>query len=243
MAPKILLFDLETTPLKAWIWDRYETDAIAVEQESYLLCYAAKWLDGRMMTASLPNYRGNKEALVKSLWRLLDEADIVVAHNGDQFDIRKSNAFFSHYSLPPPSPYKTVDTLKVARKYHKFSSNKLDDLGEYLGYGKKIKTDFSLWQGCMDGDTKSWEKMIQYNKRDVVLLERIFLHFRPWIKNINVAIHSDSPVCPKCGSSNLMSRGFAFNVSTKYQRYQCRDCRGWSRSNKNLQIIKPHISL
>ena len=69
---------------------------------------------------------------------MFDEADVVIAHNGDKFDMRKANARFGHYE--PPMPVQQVDTLKVARKYFKFESNKLGDLGEHLGLGNKEVT-------------------------------------------------------------------------------------------------------
>lgn len=168
--------------------------------------------------------------LTTELWKLFNEADILIAHNGDQFDIRKANARFAYYNLPPPSPYKTVDTLKVARKYFNFTSNKLDDLGNYLGYGRKLAhTGFHLWQGCMTGDPKAWKHMIQYNKRDMILLEQIYNHFLPWITNHpNTAILADHNGCPNCSSTNLQSRGTGITRSGKHQRYQCKDCGAWS---------------
>jgi hypothetical protein len=208
------------------------------EQEWYLLCFAAKWLGGKMETHALPDFKSYKRGsendllLVTELWKLLDEADVVIAHNGDQFDIKKANARFTFYNLPPPSPYKTIDTLKVARRYFNFTSNKLDDLGKHLGYGRKlVHTGFNLWKGCMTGDPEAWKKMIAYNKRDVVLLEQIYLHFRPWIVgHPNVAVLSEKPEsCPNCGSSNIHQRGTGINKSGTYIRYQCMTCKAWSK--------------
>jgi RNase_H superfamily len=248
MAPKILLFDLETAPSLGYVWEKYETDVLDFVNEWYLLCFAAKWLDGKMMTFSLPDFTGykpgseNDKALVKQLWKLFDEADILIAHNGDHFDIRKANARFAYYNLPPPSPYKTVDTLKVARKYFNFTSNKLDDLGNHLGYGRKLAhTGFHLWKGCMRGDKKAWKHMVEYNKRDVVLLEKIYLHFRPWIDtHPNVAILYDRPnACPKCGSPKLQKRGFGINKTGQYQIYRCMNCNGRaSGPSKKVTDIK-----
>lgn len=250
--PKILLFDIETAPSLGWVWGKYEQDVIDFKQEWYILSFAAKWLGGKMMVGSLPDSpkyskhnRENDEYVVKQLWKLFDEADIIVAHNGDQFDIKKANARFAYYKLPPPSPYKTVDTKKVAKRYFNFTSNKLDDLGRYLGYGRKMThTGFALWQACMIGDKQAWKTMIRYNKRDVELLEKIYLHLRPWMKDhANMAMYSDKPACPKCGSHKLQSRGMAVNITTKYRRYQCQDCGGWCRGSQNIQAIKPNRNI
>ena len=88
-----------------------------------------------------PEYDANLDNdffLVKDLRNLFDEADVLIAHNGDRFDVRKAQARMVAYSMKPPSRYQTIDTLKAARKYFKFESNRLNDLGQYLGIGKKL---------------------------------------------------------------------------------------------------------
>ena len=216
----------------------WEQNVLSVEKDWYMLCFAAKWLGKKkIITHALPDFKTfkrNKEddrEVVLKLWSLFDEADILIAHNGDRFDIRKANARFLVHGLPPPSPYRTVDTLKVARRHFKFDSNKLDELGRYLGLGRKlVHTGFSLWRKCMEGDLAAWKTMVRYNKRDVRLLEDVYLALRPWMTshpNVNVldgARHN----CPVCGSENIRKRGFTFTRVSKRQRYQCIDCHGWS---------------
>ena len=228
------------------MWAKWETDVVDFKQDWYILCWAAKQLDGRMRTCSLPdspNYKKdleNDEYVVRQLWRLFDEADILIAHNGDQFDVKKANARFAFYNLPPPSPYKTIDTKKVAKHYFNFTSNKLDDLGNFLGYGRKlVHTGFELWRGCMRGDPKSWKTMLAYNKRDVILLEQIYKHFLPWITNHpNTAVLSAVEGCPNCASTDLQRRGYGLTKTGTYQRFQCKQCGAWSHGpSKKLTNI------
>lgn len=137
--------------------------------------------------------------------------------------------------LPPPAPYKQLDTKKIAKKYFSFTSNKLDDLGRYLGIGQKLDTGgYGLWLGCEEGDPKAWKKMKRYNKQDVVLLEEVYLKLRPWIANHPAVDNRDN--CPKCNSANMQKRGYGFNKTSKYQRFQCMDCGGWSRVRVNEQM-------
>jgi DNA polymerase elongation subunit (family B) len=109
-----------------------------------MLSFAVKW-DGekRVKTYALPDYplfkrdKENDRDLVKDLYDVFDEADILIAHNGDRFDIRKSNARFIQHGLKPPITYKTIDTLKIARRQKfKFDSNRLNDLGHISGSGQ-----------------------------------------------------------------------------------------------------------
>lgn len=215
----------------------HEQEVIDLKTSLYMLCFAAKWLgEKRVITYALPDYsrrfakdKEDDSALVGELWRLFDEADVIIAHNGDRFDLKKSNARFIKHGLTPPSPYKSIDTLKIARAKFAFVSNRLNDLGKYLGVGKKLPhTGFHLWRGCMTGDRASWDLMRRYNARDVELLERVYLKLRPWASpHHNLTLYSDRPGCPACQSSNVQRRGFNIARSRKTPRFQCGDCGHW----------------
>lgn len=235
---KILLYDIETSPLIGFTWKTWDTNIIQVKDDFQILCWSAKWLDGKMMSGSMQGKKSDKEC-VKELWKLFDEADVIIGHNSNKFDNKKVTARFIYHKLPPPSPYKTVDTLLEVRKVAAFTSNKLDDLGEVLGEGRKLKTDFSLWLGCMNNDPASFKKMQDYNKQDVLLLEKLYLRLLPYMKSHpNMGMYDNEVECPKCGSKHLQSRGYAINKSTKYRRMQCLDCGSWCRENINLQTVK-----
>jgi DNA polymerase III epsilon subunit-like protein len=188
----------------------------------------------------LPNYPGykkdktNDKALVTELWKLMDEADIILGHNGDQFDIKKSNARFLAHGLTPPTPYKTVDTKKVAKKYFGFASNKLDELCRQLGIGRKKEHEgWPLWKGCYEGDMKAWKRMLAYNVQDVELLDQLYLKLRPWMDNhpnLNL-IRGTTHSCPACGSFNNHRRGHYLTSTNLIQRYKCNSCGKWSKGN------------
>lgn len=240
MTAKVVLLDIETAPNLGWIWGKYEQDVIAFEQQWFLLCFSYRWLtaegDG-VRCCALPDYDGYAEApthdgkLTQALWGVFDEADVIIAHNGDAFDIKKANAKFIQHELPPPSPYKTIDTLKIAKKHFKFESNKLNDLGEYLGVGHKASTGgFGLWKRCMDGDVDAWEKMRAYNVQDVALLEKVYYKLRPWSSshpNLSLYSNSNDLRCPTCGSEHIQKRGSAYTRLQVRQRLQCQECSAW----------------
>lgn len=241
---KILLFDIETSPLISYTWGIWEQDVIEVKEEWYILSFGYKWLgDKQTYVKCLPDYplykreKNNDRMLVQDLWKLFDEADILIAHNGDQFDVKKVQARFVQHKLKPPTPFKTIDTKKVAKKYFKFDSNKLDHLGQYLKIGRKVKHEgFSLWLGCMYGDMNAWKKMCTYNKQDVVLLEQVYLKLRGWMTN-----HPEAGrwgTCSNCDSEHFQKHGHSFskgkNGYIKYTRLQCQDCGAWKRGEKVL---------
>lgn len=233
---KTLIMDIETSPNLGYVWGIWEQNVIDVKEHWKIICFSYKWLgDKKTHVVSLGSYKdqSSDKPLVEALWKLFNESDVIIAHNGNNFDIKKTNARFIIHGLNPPSPYKTIDTLKIARKYFKFDSNKLDDLGKYFKVGKKLKTGgFDLWLGCMAGDAKSWKLMERYNKMDVILLERVYLKMLGWIDNHpNNALYSgDIDSCPNCGSNKIQRRGFTYKKTRKYQRFQCTDCGKWNQS-------------
>lgn len=225
---KLLFFDIETAPNLAYVWEKYEQDVLEFKKERHLLAFAYKW-DGEKIVQSFSLAESRPRDLVRKLHSLFDKADIICGHNIDQFDIKMSNAFFAKHRLKPPSPYKTIDTLKIARSKFRFNSNKLNDLGEYLGIGGKIDTGgFKLWDGCLKKDPGAWKKMKKYNRRDVILLEKVFRRLFPWATNVVNLNIREGIFCPYCQSSNMWARGELITTNFRRQRYQCKDCGHWS---------------
>lgn len=236
--PKVLLFDLETAPILAHVWRLWKQD-VGINQivsDFFIISWSAKWL---FSDTVMSNRLTSKEALeqddsriVKNLWTLLNEAEIVIAHNGQYFDVPKINARFILHGLPPTSPYQIIDTLKVAQKEFGFSSNKLDYLCRLFGIEGKLETNFELWAGCVKGDEQSLTKMEAYNRHDVEMLEELYLKIRGWIKshpNLQLYMEADEQVCPNCGSDYLKENGFYYTQTGKFQAFSCLSCGAVSR--------------
>ena len=236
------MIDIETSPLLGYSWEIWQTNILKVIEPVKIICAAWKFLgDKDIQVRALPDYDDYRpkdlldRQLVQELWGLLDAADIVVAHNGNAFDLKILNARFIAHGLNAPSSYHSIDTLKAARKYFKFTSNKLDSLGEYLDEGRKVSTGgFDLWFKCMDGDPEAWAVMRHYNAGDIELLERIYLRLRPFISNhpnLNAIegkeLSKNEVSCQVCQSTNTVKRGFSTTKLGRYQRYQCNECASW----------------
>ena len=160
------------------------------------------------------------------IWKLINDANIVIGQNLRDFDIKVANARFLFHGMKPPSPYKMVDTKIEAKKYLRLPSNSLDDLSAYFGLGRKQEHEgFPLWTKCLSGDKVAWKKMLSYNRHDVILTEKLYLKLRPFMSSHpNVGMFTDKLVCPKCGSGKIQARGFEVTKTMRYQRYQCQSC-------------------
>lgn len=226
---KILHLDIETSPNVAHVWGLFR-QTVSIKQlldSSYTMCWSAKW-HGRRGVLCSSLRKDTEEQMIAKVWHLLDEADAVVHYNGTKFDIPTLNKEFLKHGMPPPSPYKQIDLLLVARKTFRFPSNKLDYVAKALGVGSKVKNiGHDLWIGCMAGDDKAWKKMEGYNKQDVVLLEAVYNKMLPWIKSHpNHALYMDTerPVCTNCGSEKVIKKGITHTLTQSYQRYRCTVC-------------------
>ena len=228
---KTLLLDLETAPLTVHAWGIWQQN-IGINQimdSGYVLCWSAKWLgEDTIFFDSV--YANHPVEMMKGIHTLLDEADAVIHYNGTKFDIPTLNKEFLEHGMNPPSPYKQIDLLRTARQQFRFPSNKLDYVVQRLGLGKKIKhRGHELWIGCMNNNADAWKEMEEYNRNDVVILEKLYYKLLPWIKgHPNHGLYQENPrVCPTCGGTHYQSRGVCRTQSGVYQRYQCQSCGRW----------------
>lgn len=247
---KILIFDIETAPKISYVW-RFFKENVGVDQvlhHGHVMSFAAKWLDEDDIYYH--ENRGSDDSnIIEAMCGYLDRADIVVAHNGERFDSPQVIGRALVHGLSPPSPYKMVDTCKVARKEFGFPSNSLAYIAKVLGCDEKSDhkkfPGFKLWLECLKGNDEAWEEMAAYNIQDVETLEEVYLRMRPYIKNHpNVGVFSEeaeAPTCNKCGSTHLHRRGYAYTNVGKYPRYQCQDCGGWSRGRYTELKKSPNL--
>ena len=233
----ILLLDIETAPNLGYFW-RIWKENIGTNQivnNGHVLSWAAKWLGNRDMMFGA-RWKDGERPMLARVHHLLNEADIVVHYNGKSFDIPTLNKEFILHDFPPPAPYKQVDLLLVVRDTFAFVSNKLDYVSKTLGMGEKVRhPGFELWVKTMNGDAVAQRQMERYNRRDVVLLERLYLRLRPWIKN-HPNVNYEATACPNCGSKNFQRRGTAIATLLRYQRYQCQNCATWFRGTKAINV-------
>lgn len=240
---RILILDIETSPNVAYVWKFFKENVGAkqVLENGQMLSFAAKWLDDDKIYYHDVQHSTELQ-MMKMLFEMLDEADIVVAHNGDKFDLPHVQGRGLVLGLKPPAPYKTIDTVRVARYEFNFPSNSLEYLSIVLDLknkkdGHKKFPGFELWLGVLANNPEAWAEMKEYNIQDILVLEELYLKMRPYMKrhpNVGVFDDKDHAVCPKCGSDHIHYRGFAHTSVGRYHRFQCNDCGGWGRHRETI---------
>lgn len=200
LEPKILYVDIESSLVKTLSWglhvpSKYINPALLLQPE-FIITWAASWVGERQVYSGSVTGRqakhGNDKQCLKELWKLIDDADLVAAHNGDRFDVKKINTRFLLNGYEKPRTFRTLDTLKMARKYFSFQSNKLEFISLSLGFNPKKDMELDDWiQICMNGDEERIEKMRKYNIGDVREGKKVLEKFLPWVHPF--------PICPRGG--------------------------------------------
>jgi hypothetical protein len=247
-SPKILVFDIETAPILAHVWGLWENNVSLnqIQSDWHILSWSAKWLNDSADKVMYQDQRGMKNIaddskILKGIWNLLDEADIVITQNGKRFDQKKLNARFILSGFPPPSSYRHIDTQEIAKRHFAFTSNKLAYMSDKLCVTYKKLTNHNkfpgheLWNACLKDDIEAWKEMELYNKYDVLSLEELYHKLIVWDNRINFNVYTDSlDVVCKCGSKSFIKNGFSYTNTSKFQKYRCKSCGSEHRDKTNL---------
>lgn len=208
--PKILFYDIEVSYGLAKAWrPGYK---VRLTQDNFItvpkiICISYKWNNSDKVETVQWDSNQNDKLLLKQFIPELNKADFIVAHNGDKFDLPWIRTRALAHNLQMYPKYSTVDTLKISRYNHRLPSNRLDDIGEYFGLGRKIKVDFSLWDKIiLEKSDKALEQMVSYCEQDVRLLEKVYNKFStqelPKLHN-GVLQGSTKNTSPFTGGTNL----------------------------------------
>ena len=240
--PRICFYDIETSLAKSYHFQQWKVNLSQKQkiQESHLLSHAWAWGDGEVTGSILTREEmlaHDPERLVLECWSLLDNCDILVAHNGKRFDVKKVNGYFLQYGMPPPSPYRVIDTLLIAKQKFALPFNSLAYLAEFLDVEQKIDTGgVDLWIQCDQGSQEALDKMNEYCMGDIVTLRGVYNRLIGWSNDgVNLALYSDHGAsCPHCSSDDVsvIQGKYAHTVARKYQVYRCEDCGAVLRSNR-----------
>lgn len=227
--PKLLTYDIETSPIVAYIWSLYQQGVSLdnVVQDWNILCYAAKWYHEDDVIYDEVDWKNERyhddKHLAEGLWKLFDEADFLVGQNSKKFDTKKVQARMILNGIQhPPSTFRQIDILDIAKEKFAFTSRKLAYMTENLcsKYKKLAHEEFpgmALWVECLKGNPRAWEVMKEYNCHDILSTEEVFTIFIPWYNKLpNFDLYHDQVFDNK----DWVEDGYHYTNLGKYQRYR-----------------------
>lgn len=260
-SPKILFLDIETTPLEVLLWDtgKQYVGHSAIEKDRSVLSWSAKWKGSKEVMYHDTRGRRDKRddrLVVKSAYRVLSEADVVIWQNGKRFDEKVLNSRFLKYGLGEASTFQSVDTLQILKQRFKLPSYSLGYVVEFLKVGAKFTqrpegyNGMELWRKCLDGDPKGFRVMEKYNSMDVIILEKVWDVISPWARGVNYVnrnlyVEVDSKgemkqgyTC-QCGSTEFYRNGYSETTTGRYLKWGCKVCKANHREKGTGKNLRP----
>lgn len=244
VANRILVLDVERLPglTRQFWWDRgdlkhryvhYET----VERLPRVTIVCAKWYDQLEVMRFAEWDKGGRNRFLRRVHSLLDRADIIVGHNVDGADLPwLRNDLHIEAGLPPLSPHKTVDTLKVLRRQFGDGTpfKGMDAFCRIVGL--PAKTDEydreAMERAVTHKSVEDRQRLTDYCAGDVVATQGVYDFLRPHIKNhptLFVPGKDSLTTCHRCGgATEAVPKRYVANVLT-YTMRRCTRCKGYSR--------------
>ena len=173
-----LFADIETSPNIGLFWRAGYKQNISYDniiQERGIICIGYKWENAKKAECLQWDENQDDREMLEKFTNILAEADEVVFHNGDRFDLPWIRSRALMHEIPAWPEPKSVDTLQWARRRFYFNSNRLDYLGEILTGAGKLKTEYGMWKDILLRKCpKAMAKMVKYCKQDVVKLQEVY---------------------------------------------------------------------
>lgn len=230
---KRLFADLETSPNIGLFWRAGYKQNISYEniiEERGIICIGYKWEHEKRAKCLTWDENQCDRAMLEEFCKIMSEADEIVFHNGDRFDLPWIRSRCLMHNLPPWDEPKSVDTLQWARRKFYFNSNRLDYLGEILTGAGKIKTEYGMWKDILLKECpKAMAKMVRYCKRDVEKLQEVYEQLAQYVPakshasvmNGGVKWHSPYVDCPDVAHRVSTSKTRVTARGTVQYQMQC----------------------
>lgn len=230
--PKVLIYDIETKPIKVWTFrvgnNLHISHENIVDGERFdIICICYKWIGESKVHALTWDKNQNSAAMIEAFSKEIEKADLVLGHNSDRFDMLNINTQRWLHKQQPISWPSKEDMLKQFRSVFYLPSNRLDYLSKLTGGPGKNRMSFGDWVDIVQNKSdKALRKMVKYCKRDVSETARIFELARPHLKlRVNPYLTEKGEiVCPVCGGKDFKKKGLAYNAASLKQRIVCTGC-------------------
>jgi len=245
---KLLLYDLEIAMNISAHYDRWNTNIPYKHtlHPKFLISASWQWFDEdgknkvhntnllKFPKAFKEDFR-NDYHVIERLHREVDQADCLLAFNGDGFDIKYFHRFCEKHNLPFVGHKPSIDPFKIAKRHFKFESNGLDNLCDYLGIERKIATSDDLFFRASMGERKAIKEMAAYNDGDIdPTLRDLYIRLRKYLKN-HPSMNAYKPGfnCRTCGSDNLIIHKHRKLAGSQLKtQYLCKNCGSYMTPTK-----------
>lgn len=235
----VWIIDIETSPCIVMVWGmgKQYVSAEQLIEDWHIMSFSAKRLHAPADEVIYMETRTkNDRPLLKKLWEIFNEADVVITQNGKNFDEPRIKARMMLAGLKPYKSFQHHDTY-LQNKDKEFTSHSLGYLSsKFCKKYKKLKhkkfAGLSLWRECLGAkvslhpNPEAWKEMKEYNIHDVLSDEELYINTQGWSKQSAPTIFEGDigRKCSYCGQFKLVIDSYKTKNKTKYKYMHCKDC-------------------
>lgn len=131
--------------------------------------------------------RSNDAPLLRDILSYIEDIDVLVAHNGVNFDLPFIRTRAIVHGLPAVNFQKIIDPVKLARQHFRFPGNSLQSISNVIGtHAQKTPLKPETWQrAALDGDGSAMEEIVEHCIEDVEVLEEVCWKIRGYVRQID----------------------------------------------------------
>ena len=236
LAKKVVFLDIETSLIDAKVFRTglQQVNANQLTAQTRILTVAGGSLydlisKGEEGMWSCSNHRSSTfktdplddTEILATVWDILDEAEVIVAHNAT-FDKGWLLGRFLELGWKLPSRFFLFCTYRNLTPFN-LTSKKLNELSKTLIGTKKLDTNIDLWMRCSAGEKAAFEEMETYNLGDIHdTLFKVFMrtaYFNP-IKAVDFTNPDTEDANCRVDGSILRGAGVYLNRSNGLSYYK-----------------------
>jgi len=210
---KILVYDIETGRIPAMVWwtgKQYISHHQLLE-EPKIITIAYKWLGEDEVHDLTWDKHHSDEKMLEEFLQVYNKANMVIGQNNDRFDNRWVNARAMKYGLEVNTYVKSFDIMKETKRLFRLPSYSMSYITKFLGVETKLEHEgIKMWDkiqfGTPDEQAEYLQKMVDYNRQDIVATEDMYLTLRKYMGHkihFGVLNGGEKYSCPNCGSLDV----------------------------------------
>ena len=240
---KVLFIDCETSLIELYahcIGSKQNIGHYQVKKDKKIICISYMVEGDKKPKSLVWDSKQDDKKLLNDFVDIANAHDLIVAQNGDNFDVKVIRGRTFIQQCKPFPPVITLDTLKMSRQNMKLTSHKLDWKSKLIGRGGKLSTDFQLWVDVQNKDKEALKKMVTYCEQDVIELYEVFWKMIPYCAklpySLSILVHDNRDGCPHCGSMQKKINRIMKTMTGNKVQFLCKNCGGYWTYHKKINV-------
>ena len=225
---KIMTYDIETSRIKAYVWNtgKQYINHSQTRSETTIISIAWKYIGQDKVKYLTWDKDHCDKNMLEVFLKEYNKASMVIGQNNNSFDNKLINTRAAKHRLFVDRYVKSFDIYRMAKRYFRLPSYSMAYMAKYFGLTlKQSHEGIHMWDMIEDGTKKEQkeylQKMVDYNKGDIVTTEELYMTLKPYFGSVtNNAVKQGLPkwACPVSGSTDIKLLKTIFTEQGTVQR-------------------------